>query len=135
MVTNAAWLTAWKTIAITGVTALTAPPTSIDRMKLPAGWPQDLTATLGEVLVSCLNANMQRRIVYHVAVGAVGQKTLVINYAETAALMDNIETAILALRATQLANFIEFTIFLTDKIFVAGVPHWGFEIQATGRNT
>lgn len=134
MVTNAQWLTAWKTLSISGVTALSTPPVSLDRVELPAGWPQDLTASLGTVLVSCLDANLQRRIVYQIAVGAVGQKTLAINYDATAALMDAIETAVKALHGT-LVNFLEFQIFLTDKIVVAGVQHWGFEIQATGRNT
>jgi hypothetical protein len=133
MVTNAQWLSAWKTISIAGVTSLTTPPASLDRVKLPAGWPQELTAGLGTVLVSCLGANLQRRIVYHIAVGAVGQKNLSINYDETAALMDAIETAVKALHGV-LVNFLEFQIFLTDKIIVAGIPYWGFEIQATGRN-
>lgn len=134
MVTNAQWLSAWKALSITGVTALTTPPASLDRVDLPAGWPQDLTARLGVVLATCLDANMQRTMVYHIAIGAVGQKTLAINYDATAALMDNIETAVKALRTGGLVNFIEFTVLLTDKIIVAGIPHWGFEIQATGRN-
>lgn len=133
MVTNAEWLTAWKGLSIEGVTALQTPPAALDRVKLPAGWPQDLTAGLGTVLVSCMDANFQRRIVYHIAVGAVGQKTLSLNYDETAALMDAIETAVKAFHGT-LVNFLEFQILLTDKIVVAGVQHWGFEIQATGRN-
>lgn len=135
MITNAQWLDAWQALSITGVTALTTPPTSLDRVKLPAGWPQNLTASLGQVVVSCLDANMQRRIIYHIAVGAVGQKTLAINYEATAALLDNVETALKTMRAGGLVNFIDFSIRMiaTDPT-VAGVQYWGIEIDATGRN-
>lgn len=134
MVNNAAWLAVWQSLSISGVTPLAEPPTTLDRVKLPAGWPQAVSAQLGQVLVSCLDANVRRSIVYDIAVGAVGQKTGALNYAETAALLDATEAALKALSRGNVVNFLDFQLILTDKIIVAGIPYWGLEIRATGRN-
>lgn len=133
MLTIAQWMTAWTTIGISGVAALTTPPLSLDRVDLPVGWPEEIGFSLTELIVSCLEENVRYRAVYRIAVGALGQKTLTLNYAETAALGDSINGTLL-LMTKNLMNFFAFNVRLTAQIEVAGIQYWGFEIEATGRN-
>lgn len=133
MPTVAQWVDAWQALTITGVTVMATPPLSLSTAQIPAAWPELPGTSQNALLVSCVNENKARRMVFHVAIEPLGQVTQAGNYEAVIPYFDLLETAIEGMRGVTV-NFIDYEISMVADIQLAKTTYWGLRVDAIGRN-
>jgi len=108
MISNATFIAAIQAMAVTGVTRhFDDPPESLSTADLPAAFPLWPAAGLGDMPTSCIDTGKTRTMGFVICVEASGQGTNATKYAQFAALMDNLESAI----ATSFSTAVNFYTF------------------------
>jgi hypothetical protein len=133
MPTVAQWVDAWQALTIAGVTVLATPPLSLSTAQLPAAWPELPGSAQNTLMVSCVNENKARRMVFQVAIEPIGQVTQAGNYEAVIPFFDLLETALEGMRGVTV-NFLDYDISMVADIQVGKVVYWGLRVDATGRN-
>ena len=129
--TNAAFRDALQAMTVTGVTThYDYPPESLG--ELPAAFCSLPTAGLGDYIVSCVNENRTRTMLYVICLEAGAQDKNEQNYELLAPAIDNLETALETTLAT-LANFYGYEI-TAGEVVVAGIAYWGITATITIRS-
>lgn len=135
-VTNAAFVSAMQGITVTGVSRhYDEPPQSLKTADLPAAFPMPPSGDmLGNESTCSDGDNKVRSMRYIIAIEAKGQGTNATNYAQIAALMDNLETALDAVHTSSGFVF-PLTYSITSGAFgVAGSEYWSIIATVTGRD-
>jgi hypothetical protein len=97
--TYTAYVAALATATVTGVTRqFTAPPAKLDTADLPASWPMLPSGTEGKMTFCSQGGWPQMTVDMIYALEPVGQSTGAANFTGTLALLDNLDTALRALR-------------------------------------
>ena len=132
MATNAAWVSAFQALTVTGVTRhYDEPPAAVSTADLPAAYLRQPGGDLPGLTISCKSSNKTRSIEYVLLVEPVGQGTQSQNFGALAALMDALETA---LDALTVSNFIEYDIEAGALVDVAGIQYWSIVANVRGRD-
>ena len=131
MLSNAAFLTAVQGMTVTSVTRhYDEPPESLSTADLPAAFPLWPSADFLDMPTSCIDTGKTRTIGFVICIEPQGQATNAINYAQFAALMDNLETAINTAFSTTV-NFYTFTLSTLPNYRVADLEYWSIVAQIT----
>lgn len=129
MATNAAFISAIAGLSVTGVTAAkTSPPNAVNTADLPLSFPTLPNGERREAITSCVAGSKARRMGFVILLEPVGQNTNAVNYGLLGAQMDNLETALDALTAT---NFLEYEMRAVIMPFGAA-EFWAIEAEIVG---
>lgn len=121
--TNAAFKSALETMTVTGVTVHKGyPPAAVSTSDLPLAFISLPSAGLGDYVLSCINEDKTRTMIYIILLEAVGQSAQETNYDLIAPMMDNLESALDTTLGT-LANFHTYDIE-SGTYDVAGNAYW-----------
>ena len=125
MISNATFIAAIQGMTVTGVTRhFDDPPESLSTADLPAAFPLWPGSNMLDMVTSCIDTGKTRTMGFVICVEASGQGTNATKYAQYAALMDNLETALETAFPATTVNYYTFEYNTVPGYPVADQTYW-----------